>query len=71
MSTTHTPHFGLAQSDQTPATTRRTAVGGELREGLRWAQSVLQDPVASSVHASGMSPADLRSIERAATAQPE
>jgi hypothetical protein len=70
MSTTHTPHFDVAPGDQTPATTRRAAVG-DLREGLRWAQSVLQDPLATSVQASGMSQADLRSIEQAAAGQSE
>jgi hypothetical protein len=51
--------------DQTPVTTRSAGIG-ELNEGLRWARSILADPVATSVQASGMSQADLRAIEQAA-----
>jgi hypothetical protein len=51
--------------DQTPPSTRSAGVG-EFSEGLRWARSVLNDPIATSVYASGMSQADLRAIEQAA-----
>jgi hypothetical protein len=64
--TTATQHLNVSPSDQTPPTTRRTGVS-DLREGLRWAQSILDDPLATSVQASGMSAADLRAVERAAS----
>jgi hypothetical protein len=56
---------GVSASDQTPPTTRLTTVV-EFRRGLRWAQSVLRDPRAASVQASGLSTADLDAIEQAA-----
>jgi hypothetical protein len=40
---------------------------GEFREALRWASSVLADPVAASVVGSGMSAEDLQEIEAAAS----
>ena len=51
--------------DQTPATTRLAGIG-EFNEGLRWAESVLNDPLETSVQASGMTQAELRIIEQAA-----
>jgi hypothetical protein len=65
MTATAATNFSATADEQTPATTRRASVG-EFNEGLRWAQSVLDDPVATSVQASGMSQADLRAIEQAA-----
>ncbi len=65
--TTTANHQLLRRSadDQTPPTTRSAGVG-EFNEGLRWAESVLNDPLETSVQASGMSQADLRVIGQAA-----
>jgi hypothetical protein len=38
---------------------------GELSEGLRWAQAVLNDPVETSVQASGMSSEDIDAVREA------
>jgi hypothetical protein len=38
---------------------------GELSEGLQWAQAVLNDPVETSVHASGMPSEDIDALRRA------
>lgn len=65
MNATATPHLNVSELDQTPPTTRRADVT-ELQDGLRWARSLLDDPLATSVHASGMSASDLKSIEQAA-----
>ena len=69
MSTTNAPQLIIntppTAGDQAYTTTRRTTVG-EFAEGLRWARSVLADPVAASVQSSGMSQSDLRAIEQAA-----
>ncbi len=54
-----------AADKQAPLTTRRPT-GGDFNNGLRWARSVLNDPLETSVQASGMSQADLRAIEQAA-----
>ncbi len=64
ISATATTIFSSTAETQASATTRRAGI--DFAEGLRWARSVLADPVATSVHASGMSQADLRAIEQAA-----
>lgn len=64
VSATTNPLFSDSVDVQVPATTRRTNL--DFGEGLRWARSVLGDPVATSVHAAGMSQSDLHEIEQAA-----
>ncbi len=66
MSVTANPtDLEAAPDKQTPATTRRPPID-DFSDGLRWARSVLNDPIETSVQASGMSQADLRAIEQAA-----
>jgi hypothetical protein len=70
-STTDTTFFGEVADTQAPPSTRSAGIrtgnaGSSFAEGLLWARSVLADPVATSVHASGMSQGDLRDIEQAA-----